>query len=389
MFRFAAAVAFAFSLLATEARAVIIESLSDECDDEKVIRDAFDLPRVRASREKLNGFTAQLLRLKERDIVAIFGRDRTKPAKRFAMPVAQARGLLLSGFRSKAPKPKKDHTDLYLIGDYAAIEVRYYWSWELYQGTSGDTPYVILVYFPADDTFPKLTERNLDQRLASEQERFQKLLDYFEERKAEVFPWEVDPEEEKKLYEGEFTRDRKAKLELWKEAGKKHSWRMKIETFTGGGIRYAWFGADGKYIREAGPSRADALPDSFIWRHPDGIHEYRREEYHNVTGHLQWLRWERPDGGNIRFETFNAEDHAVSWGWSDKDGKSGRAELDENDDGIPDVFLTGNRDKGRHPLPLEKSWAVHPELIPPECRIPDQPDRCVPLRKVAAPPRKK
>jgi serine/threonine protein kinase len=46
---------------------------------------------VRAFRKKLDGFEARLLRLKERDIVALFGRAHPKPAKRFALPLAQSR----------------------------------------------------------------------------------------------------------------------------------------------------------------------------------------------------------------------------------------------------------------------------------------------------------
>src|SRR5439155_26388156 len=60
-------------------------------------------------------------------------------------------------------------------------------------------------------------------------------------------------------------------------------------------------------------------------------------------------------------------------------------ERDDNGDGIPDWYGTGSNDKGRRLRALDQSWAIYPELIPVESRIPDQPDRRVPLRKIADP----
>ena len=112
-------------LSGTPAGAVIFLSLEDEFDDIGLVHQAHDRPAVQASRAKLDEYTHSLWRLKERDFVAMFGKAQAKPDKTYAMPVAQARGLGLSGLRYGDPAMNKDHTDFYVVPGVAALEVYY------------------------------------------------------------------------------------------------------------------------------------------------------------------------------------------------------------------------------------------------------------------------
>jgi hypothetical protein len=77
-----------------------------------------------------------------------FGKPARNSAMDYAMPVAQARGFMVSGIRSVDETSNKDHAAFYPVGDFAGIEVWY--------GIHGRTPQFALLYFKVDGTFPKL-----------------------------------------------------------------------------------------------------------------------------------------------------------------------------------------------------------------------------------------
>jgi hypothetical protein len=150
--------------------------------------------------------------------------------------------------------------------------------------------------------------------------------------------------------------------------------------------RWSWYQGD-KLVAEAYHDRgfkgSEGKPSSFILYRSDGTR--LRDE----TGwpSLDMVRWYRPDGTMVRYESGSLHKESwrpTTWGWYTKEGKAVRSEWDTNGDGVPDTYREGafyERDPGL-PLAVERSWAVHPELIPQEFSIPGQSDRRVPLRKI-------
>src|SRR5690242_12222981 len=113
MRRATTAVLLVFGLFAGNASASIILFLSDDFDDLKHIIAASNAPAVKAFRDDLDALRQRLRLLKERDVIALCGKSVPQPGKTFAMPVAQPRGLGLSGIRHADPKKNKDHTEFY------------------------------------------------------------------------------------------------------------------------------------------------------------------------------------------------------------------------------------------------------------------------------------
>jgi hypothetical protein len=370
MRRITLAVLFAFGLFAENASASILILLRDEFDDSPKIIAAANDPAVKTFRADLDALKDRLRLLKERDVIALFGKSVPKPAKTFAMPVGQPRGLGLSGLRYTDPKKNKDHTEFYRIGDTAGLKI--------YYALDGVTPMAIVVYFRADNSFPKLTRDNLKDRLAWDRMRLRQLTDHLDRRRAAVFVWEVDPQAEKMLYRDDFSRDPKAKLAAWKASARKLGLRYQYDS---GSNHHRWYRPDGTLAREAYAGDGPQKPAVFIWRHKDGQSELRSENSGNLTIH-RW-RWCRPGTTyNIRYETGNSSGRPDHWSWYDRNGKLIRSEWDSNGDGVPDRVAEDPEGKASNPLRVEQSWAVHPRLIPNECRIPDQPERRVPLRRI-------
>jgi hypothetical protein len=371
-------------LSAGSAPAGIERILWDDCDDATIVRAVHEQKDVVKFQQKLDDFEKKLFPLKEKDFIALFGKSQAKPPKTYAMPVAQSRGLVLSGLRSGDPKDNKDHTEFYVIKDVAALEVWYQ--------INGESPAAVIFYFPTDKDFPKLTNDNLAKRLAWDDDHFKKLVAHFDKRMVEVFPWEIDQKELARLHEGDFAVDAKTKLEAWIESGKKLGYTYKHEK---GSKDWRWYRADGKEARVAyqyGSVDGDGPPQFFIWKH-EGGGELRSESFSNPSGELTNRRWCRPKTTlNIRYES------PSNWCWYGKDGKPVREEWDDNGDGIPDWYITkedkiehvGDRKamEKRKPLKLEESWAINPKLIPEESRISDQPDLRVPIRRKVDKPTK-
>ena len=359
----------AVAALAPKSQSSIIMLLHDEFDDRDMVLACRDVKEVKEFGRKMDELKKRLYPLRERDFVALFGKSSAMPAVTYAMPVAQSRGLALSGIRFADEKLNKDHTEFYQVGPVAGIQV--------YYGITG-SPAAILFYFVADDAFARLGKNNLDKRLAWDQQRWHRLVEYFEKRRARIFVWEVDTQAEKKFFQNDHDRSMKTKLESWLASGKKMGYRLEIVKDSAGSNNYSWYRADGTLARNAHSFGKSDFPHTFLWYHTDGKQRIRDEW---GGDHTNCWRWCRPDNGaNIRYETGNPS----TWTWYDKNGNEIRQEGDDNGDGIPDWFSSGR--KGKHQdLPLDKSWAVHPELIPEECRIPDQPDRRVPIRKIVVP----
>jgi hypothetical protein len=187
----------------------------------------------------------------------------------------------------------------------------------------------------------------------------------------------VDRDAETKFFEGQYSTDPAAKLAAWKALGEKLGYRCE-EREAGEGRRTCWYRPDRTRVFEY----ADR---NFTWYDESGRNELRGE----VAG-KSW-HWYRPGGSSlIRSEFSWGEDdkRPHEWFWGDKAERLVRRELDDNADGIPDLFdgklpapATDDHEEEWRPLEMDRSWAVHPELIPPECRIEDQPDRRVPVRK--------
>jgi hypothetical protein len=360
-------------LAGSPACAVVFLSLDDEFDDWGLVSKARDRPAVKSARSKLDEFKRSLLRLKERDFVALFGRPQPKPARTYAMPVAQPRGLALSGIRYSDPAMNKDHTDFYVVPGVAALEV--------YFGIDGESPAAIVLYFAAGKDFPKLRKDNLEKRLAWDADRFKRLEAHTAARLAEVFPWEVDLAELAKLEAGDYETNAVRKLKAWIESGQKLGYRYQHED---GANDWSWYGPDGRLVRRASRYEGDGAPVAFEWFHPGGG-ELRSEHFGYRTGELQTRRWCRATGENIRYET------PGTWCWYGADGRPVRQEWDDNGDGLPDWYVTAadgiahvfdrKAMEKRRPLKLADSWAVHPELIPEDSRVSDQPDLRIPIRR--------
>ncbi len=81
--------------------------LPDKCDDDKIVWGVHEQKDVVQFRQKLDEFRKDLLRLKERDFVALFGAPRAKPAITYAMPICQRRSGFLVRFVLRRPEAKQ------------------------------------------------------------------------------------------------------------------------------------------------------------------------------------------------------------------------------------------------------------------------------------------
>ena len=191
---------------------------------------------------------------------------------------------------------------------------------------------------------------------------------------------EIDQKELAKFQRGDYDLDAKAKLEAWIESGKKLGYTY---THKEGSSDWYWYRPDGKMARYAshGGNR-DIPPVWFIWYREDGVSQLRKDFIliSDLGKSETSSVWFRANGKTkIRDESTNY------WYWYDKNGKAVRNEWDDNGDGIPDWYLTTEDDaEKRKLLKIEDSWAINPKLIPEECRISDQPDLRVPIRRKVA-----
>jgi hypothetical protein len=321
-------------LLANPGRAVIHTLLTDEFDDWDQVHAVAEFEEVKALGQEMDVLKGRLRRLKERDIEALFGRPTPKTEKTFAMPVPQPRGLGLSGLRHGDPKMNKAHTEFYTVGQSAAIEV--------YYGIDGVSPQAVLVYLRVDGEFPRLTKDNLARRLAWERERLAKLNCLFEERRAAVFRWEIDPEAEKAQYQGMESGDLADKLQAMLRWGEKQGYQLKHRPASGERTpRWEWFDK-GRLMAEAYHDRGykgdEGKPSLFVLFRPDGS----RLRADGGWPSLNAVRWYREGGKTmVRYEGGSMGKECwrpTTWCWYGKDGKAIHSEWDTNGDGIPDRY---------------------------------------------------
>jgi hypothetical protein len=159
----------AVGILITGASATVLVYL-DEIDDMEIIKAVADAEKVKESRRELQELRDELLKLKRPSLDALLGKPKEKPAKVYAMPIAETKSVALPGLRAADDKrPDSDFVSYHPLGEFAAVEVFYS------RNQAGDTPIAIRFYLKVDKTFPKLTKDNLDQRLVWEQGQLRKL----------------------------------------------------------------------------------------------------------------------------------------------------------------------------------------------------------------------
>jgi hypothetical protein len=160
-------------LCATTALAIEKIKLDDKYDDAQRLNEASKHQAVMKFAEELGRFREELLRKDKNELRRMFGGPSDRDLADFAMPVAQPRMIALPGLRNPGAETQ---SDVYAVKDFAALKVWYI--------TDRDNPVGIAVYFAADKGFPRLKADNINERLAWDQERFNRLVKFVEERQA-------------------------------------------------------------------------------------------------------------------------------------------------------------------------------------------------------------
>ncbi len=176
--------AVALLMLCAVASAVIFIMESDDIGDGKmkmgIQRQMMKLNNANGKqfirqRDELQDWKKRIFRLKEQEIVALFGSKVEEKPNTFAFPVFEQGAVAFSGLMHSDPKLNKNHVDFYEVSDFAAMKV--------YYGIDGVTPVGILVYFRVDDKFTKLTQwSDLKNRWAWDTEHFNRLKSWLDER---------------------------------------------------------------------------------------------------------------------------------------------------------------------------------------------------------------
>ena len=243
-----------------------------------------------------------------------------------------------------------------------------------------------------DPEFTQLDHADrLDARLAWEAVRFKRMVAEINTLWRTNVIWEVDLEQQRKQFQGMNSGDAAQRLQGLLEWGNQRGYRMEQTFNPAGGGEPHWRWYDGRrLVAEAmqtlGVRGPGAKPSSVVFYLSDGL-TVRDDRYEPYTS---MIRWSRPDTTLVRGEHGEWEKEGwrpTSWAWNDKNNKPLRYETDTNGDGLPDRFTDPTRPADSSaPLRVEQSWAVHPELIAEESRIPDQESRSVPIRRIPETP---
>jgi len=349
----------ALVLLAAVAGAEIVIDVADDIDDPLVERATRKDPRVKALRPQWKELRDRLGRLKLEALRERFGEPVTKPKGVYVLALAQPRVLSLSGVRHFDPAQNRDHVGFHVLDDVGALEI--------YYQIDGETPATFVVYLKPDAGFVKLDGQNLDARLAWDARRWKELLAHLEERRKASYPWEVDPEALAALRTGPYSLDPRERREAFRLLGTGMGLTCEEKDYS-----WTWRRPDGTVALRAAIIPRVREQVSIEWYAPDGVTVVRSEGGFGFTHFV----WRRADTGKLLREEKPGE-----WSWFDAKERPVRTEIDDDGDGIPDLVADG-RGEPPHPLPIEQSWAVHPDRIPEALRLPDQPDRRVPVRKV-------
>ncbi len=167
-----------FVLLITAAWAFgasAILSLMDEFDDVSQVGFVYEMAAVKPFHTQLQKFQKTLMDRKQGEIESLFGKPVKMPLKTYALPVAQPRTVAISGVAST---PSKQHVEFHPVKDVGALQVWY--------GNDGQSPILVAVYLKVDKRFPKLTAKNIAERLKWDQERFDKLVNFVDERSKQL-----------------------------------------------------------------------------------------------------------------------------------------------------------------------------------------------------------
>lgn len=163
-----ALIAVAFLVSPAPAPAVV-QMYLDEIDDVRILNAATANPRVKAARQALQQVEDELMLLTRPDLESLLGKRAAKPGKKYALPVAEERTIVLPGIRDAADhRADADFIDFYPVGDFAAVEAFYS------RQQPNEKPIALRFYLKVNETFPTLAPDNLDQRLAWEQVQFGK-----------------------------------------------------------------------------------------------------------------------------------------------------------------------------------------------------------------------
>ncbi|MBI4567641.1 MAG: hypothetical protein HY719_04505 [Planctomycetes bacterium] len=370
-------------LFAGPAYATIFVFLDDPFDDRQAILSVRGDPRIASYTREVEALRERLLKWKERDFHAIFG-EPVKPPRpeTHAMLCTEPRGIGLSGIRYMDEKKNKDHVDAYTVPGCGRIDV--------YFQIDGVTPAHAHFYLTPDGDFPKLDRQEaLEQRLDWERPRFQNLVKFVNHRWREVVVWEVDEPRQRAQFQDVESGDFILKAHAMMVWGASHGYRLRNTAAGSGGLpHWAWYDGErmvAEALCEFTNRRSDWIPSRFVFYRENGTpaREYRGRWNCSCSA---W--WRREDGEVVRSESGPVQFgvwRPTSWSWRTPAPGRFRVEEDTNGDGVPDALAepAGDfADAVRQPLPVEKSWAIHPKLIPDEGRVPEQEARALPIRKI-------
>lgn len=149
----------------------------DDIDDHRFVNEVTSAEAVKAQGRVLKQLADEVLRFERPAIEKWLGAPAIKPPKAFAMPLAEQRGIGLSGLRrTDDDRPDEHFICFHPIGDYAAIEVYYG------RTASGNEPIAVRIYLRVDKNFVRLNRDNFDERLAWEWERIAKLEKFLDKK---------------------------------------------------------------------------------------------------------------------------------------------------------------------------------------------------------------
>ena len=370
-------VCLAAGLSPAASRGVVVVEVRDVHDDPKVVRRVADDPGVVASRREVEALRRRLLRWKGRDFLAAFGAALDPDKVDGALPAAETRVLGVP-FHDPNPDTNKQHRDAFAVGEVGRLVVWF--------GHDGESPQYVLFYLETDADFPKLDRvETLPRRLAWERPRFARLAGEVDRLWRKAVVWEVDPGAEKARSRGLESADFAVKLDAAKRWGREQGYTLRYEVSEEDRTpSWTWLRGDVVTASADGAvENGKALATRYQFYRADG--SLLRDENPDM------IRWYRRDGETVaRIEL--GRDHGgawrpYEWSWYDARGRIVRQEADDNGDGLPDVQGDNNivDQEHYHPVTLDRSWAVHPDLIPADLREPGLPERRVPVRKIPEP----
>lgn len=363
-------VALGLAILLPSVASGVVMTFFDDPQKERGIAAAQLDPKVQALRVEFDALARRMQRWKKRDFEALFGAPVQGTHTDYALTCTQPRTVWMSGLRLNGPDSKA-HTAAYTVADGVRVDVSFQWD--------GVTPSYMLFYLRTGKGFVRLDRADqLEARVAWEREILWKTAKRIDSRWGDVVGWEVDGGAFATIFAGREAIDLYTKFQAYREWGEKQELRLVC-----GKGSWEWYRGKTRVAHAYGDD--DVTPTNFVLFGADG---------QSVRDHLGGtksysIRWNRPDGSNARYESWERDGdsgpwRAVGWVWSGPGGHGKRSEMDTNGDGIPDEVQQHieGKEAATAPLTVEQSWAIHPKLIPADWRVTDQPDRRLPVRRI-------